>query len=403
MDLLTTFDTALTGCMVVFTCLDQEIQKLSAPSSSSQSKLTWRVRARLLWKEDKMKEYLSLIRGQQTSLSFLIQLLQMQSIDDIYRSVETKGPFLQQQATKADTLRKSNPSAKVPDSVLGVRRSAETLFGDAASTVAATEFEFDDIIINSKAYRRAMHMARVAIAKKSSPEDVSNELDEQIPDPAVDKESQALEELRELHISPKPADSMEPTVSATESTLVPETNETPGPEERHTVQAPLSPPSPPAQATANVPEWRPSGTVTPIELDRRELGFKRPFNRTMQQVMLLRNPNPGPVVFKVKVTAPKLYCVRPNFGRIEAGSTFAVLFEKMEMDVEPPPQYLSRDKFLIQSIAAAADGKVGSHAQITAAVNSLHKSPETRSFVQEKLMPVVYLPSDNASTTPGWY
>lgn len=73
-ELRTTFDMALTGCMVIFSCLDQEVQKIS---EAGPSKLTWRSKARFAWNEDSMKEYLSQIRGQQAALSFLIQLLHM--------------------------------------------------------------------------------------------------------------------------------------------------------------------------------------------------------------------------------------------------------------------------------------------------------------------------------------
>lgn len=38
----------------------------------------------------------------------------------------------------------------------------------------------------------------------------------------------------------------------------------------------------------------------------------------------MRNPNPEPVAFKVKTTAPKQYCVRPNSGRIEANGSVDV-------------------------------------------------------------------------------
>jgi len=76
-DLVITFDTALTGCMVVFTCLEEEIRKLSLPTSNNQVRIPWRSKVKLVWNEATMKEYLSQIKGQQAALSVLIQLLQM--------------------------------------------------------------------------------------------------------------------------------------------------------------------------------------------------------------------------------------------------------------------------------------------------------------------------------------
>ena len=56
--------------------------------------------------------------------------------------------------------RSLNPSLKVPESVLGVERELDSLFGDQTSTVSGTEFDFDDLIVNSRAYRRALSTAR---------------------------------------------------------------------------------------------------------------------------------------------------------------------------------------------------------------------------------------------------
>jgi hypothetical protein len=41
-----------------------------------------------------------------------------------------------------------------------------------------------------------------------------------------------------------------------------------------------------------------------------------PLTDITQEILLVKNPHPGPVIFKVKTTAPKQYCVRPNAGKI---------------------------------------------------------------------------------------
>jgi hypothetical protein len=86
-------------------------------------------------------------------------------MDEIHRKLRKNSSFLQQQETRTQTLRISNPKVQVPESVLGIKRSADTLFGDDSSTLAATEFEFDDVIVNSKSYRRTMAMAQEALSK----------------------------------------------------------------------------------------------------------------------------------------------------------------------------------------------------------------------------------------------
>jgi hypothetical protein len=61
-----------------------------------------------------------------------------------------------------------------------------------------------------------------------------------------------------------------------------------------------------------------------VEIDPVELGFHRPFTQEVSQILKIKNPNHTPVAFKVKTTAPKQYCVRPNSGRIEPGKEVEV-------------------------------------------------------------------------------
>jgi hypothetical protein len=66
------FDTALTGCTLIFTVLDDEIQKLHV-----DGELGIGGRVRVIWKDETMKELLQQIRGQQSALLLLTQALQM--------------------------------------------------------------------------------------------------------------------------------------------------------------------------------------------------------------------------------------------------------------------------------------------------------------------------------------
>ena len=43
-----------------------------------------------------------------------------------------------------------------------------------------------------------------------------------------------------------------------------------------------------------------------------------PFNDVVTKELHLKNPTQNKVAFKVKTTAPKRYCVRPNSGFLEA-------------------------------------------------------------------------------------
>ncbi|KAF7589155.1 phosphatidylinositol-binding protein scs2 [Aspergillus hancockii] len=92
-----------------------------------------------------------------------------------------------------------------------------------------------------------------------------------------------------------------------------------------------------------------------IILEPPELSFKRPFNREVCQILHLNNENQEPVVFKVKTTAPKHYCVRPNSGRIEPGKSVDVQVLLQAMKEEPASDAKCKDKFLVQTVSVTRD------------------------------------------------
>ncbi|KAM0242997.1 hypothetical protein ACHAP5_007028 [Fusarium lateritium] len=101
-----------------------------------------------------------------------------------------------------------------------------------------------------------------------------------------------------------------------------------------------------------------------VDIEPFELSFKRPFTTEVSQILTLKNPNPTPVAFKVKTTAPKQYCVRPNAGRIEAGQSFDVSVLLQAMKQDPAPDARCRDKFLVQSAPITADKEFASVANV---------------------------------------
>jgi hypothetical protein len=71
-----TLDKSLVGCTILFSCLDNEIQKMSS-SAEGHGTLTWKAKARMVWKYETFKELLNNMRGQQLGITLLLQLLQM--------------------------------------------------------------------------------------------------------------------------------------------------------------------------------------------------------------------------------------------------------------------------------------------------------------------------------------
>ena len=63
--------------------------------------------------------------------------------------------------------------------------------------------------------------------------------------------------------------------------------------------------------------------------------------------MSVTNPHDRDVCFKVKTTAPKRYCVRPNAARIPPHQTVKVEVLAQQM-TQYPPEDKCKDKFLVQ-------------------------------------------------------
>lgn len=91
----------------------------------------------------------------------------------------------------------------------------------------------------------------------------------------------------------------------------------------------------------------------PIAVSPPELLFLPPFTRVITNVLLLHNTSSKPVAYKVKTTARRRFCVRPNIGILQPNETADVqvmLNPKEAQDKEPSSAEKLKDKFLIQSI-----------------------------------------------------
>ncbi|APA12333.1 hypothetical protein SS1G_10640 [Sclerotinia sclerotiorum 1980 UF-70] len=133
-----------------------------------------------------------------------------------------------------------------------------------------------------------------------------------------------------------------------------------------------------------------------VEIDSQELGFHRPFTSEVSQTLRIRNPNHTPVGFKVKTTAPKQYCVRPNSGKLEPGRSIDVTVLLQAMKEEPPLDAKCRDKFLVQSVEITPDKEFVDSP-------SNHVDRAEKKDIQEKKIRVVFLPpktAGGATVTP---
>ncbi|CAO3624136.1 unnamed protein product [Cunninghamella echinulata] len=87
------------------------------------------------------------------------------------------------------------------------------------------------------------------------------------------------------------------------------------------------------------------------------LSFKRPLTRATKETLTIRNTSEQDIAFKVKTTAPKLYCVRPNSGKVPAYEELQVQVMLQPFKEEPPVGTKCKDKFLVQTVSLVGELK----------------------------------------------
>lgn len=82
---------------------------------------------------------------------------------------------------------------------------------------------------------------------------------------------------------------------------------------------------------------------------KHEITFEGPFERVVTSYLELKNPSDKKVCFKVKTTAPKRYCVRPNSGILapDGKVKIAIMLQPLGSDGEAEAR--TKHKFMVQS------------------------------------------------------
>ncbi|PHH88169.1 hypothetical protein CDD83_7887 [Cordyceps sp. RAO-2017] len=122
-----------------------------------------------------------------------------------------------------------------------------------------------------------------------------------------------------------------------------------------------------------------------VDIEPQELSFRRPFTVEVAQTLTIKNATSTPLAFKVKTTAPKQYCVRPNAGRIEPGQDFDVTVLLQAMKADPALDAKCRDKFLVQSAPITSDKEFASIGNVLDSTDKSH--------IQERKIRVNWLPA----------
>ncbi|XP_068119867.1 vesicle-associated membrane protein-associated protein B/C [Hyperolius riggenbachi] len=123
---------------------------------------------------------------------------------------------------------------------------------------------------------------------------------------------------------------------------------------------------------------------------QQELKFKGPFTDVVTTNLKLNNPTEKNICFKVKTTAPRRYCVRPNSGVIDPGSSVNVSVMLQPFDYDPNEK--SKHKFMVQSMYAPSD---------FSDMEAVWKEAKPEDLMDSKLRCVFELPSENEKPNEG--
>ncbi|PMD16650.1 hypothetical protein NA56DRAFT_752922 [Hyaloscypha hepaticicola] len=159
-DLAAALDTSLIGCAVLFSCLHEEVQCITK-GSMLPDKFTWKGKARAIWNHDRLRELLDGLRGQQTAINTNINLLQVNSLEEIKELLQRHNDVFATTAERTRSLRESTPTMNVPNSIYGGGGRERSIYPSAISVAGSSgiEFDFDDQIVNSKVYKRMLAQA----------------------------------------------------------------------------------------------------------------------------------------------------------------------------------------------------------------------------------------------------
>ncbi|XP_013855528.1 vesicle-associated membrane protein-associated protein B/C isoform X2 [Austrofundulus limnaeus] len=119
-----------------------------------------------------------------------------------------------------------------------------------------------------------------------------------------------------------------------------------------------------------------------------ELKFRGPFTDVVTATLKLTNPTDRNVCFKVKTTAPRRYCVRPNSGIIDPGTSINVSVMLQPFDYDPNEK--SKHKFMVQSMLAPRD---------MTDMEGVWKEAKPEELMDSKLRCAFEMPLENDKTT----
>ncbi|KAF6200510.1 hypothetical protein GE061_004953 [Apolygus lucorum] len=120
-----------------------------------------------------------------------------------------------------------------------------------------------------------------------------------------------------------------------------------------------------------------------------DLKFVGPFNVISSTYLTLNNPTDNHVLFKIKTTAPKKYCVRPNSGIVDPKGTVHVQVCLQPFTFDPNEK--NKHKFMVQTLLFNPQGGIDAE--------TAWKEAKPENLMDTKLKCVFELPSYEVGST----
>lgn len=118
-----------------------------------------------------------------------------------------------------------------------------------------------------------------------------------------------------------------------------------------------------------------------------EIVLEGPFDTVVTSYLELKNPSDQRVCFKVKTTAPKRYCVRPNSGIVDPGSKVKIAIMLQPIEHESQSER-SKHKFMVQSTVLRGEASN---------LESVWQSATQADIMDSKLRCVFQMPSSQVN------
>lgn len=123
-----------------------------------------------------------------------------------------------------------------------------------------------------------------------------------------------------------------------------------------------------------------------------ELRFEGPFDNVVTSFLQLYNPTPNRICFKVKTTAPRRYCVRPNSGIVDPMNKVNIAIMLQPFENNDSQNDRNKHKFMVQSVVIGNEqGDINQ--------DNLWKSITADNIMDSKLKCVFHIPSNTTIAT----